>query len=485
VRAGDELLIARGDVVPVDAVLLGAPAHVSMDWINGEAAPRRVSEGATIDAGSFNAGTAALHARATQDFTQSRLVSLLRTDTQAASAKGGRHRQLWNAVARRWVVTVLGVSALGFLIWLPFDAARAVDVAVALLVITCPCAVGIAVPLAYELMQSRLRRVGFYARNGDLLDRLTDVRTVVFDKTGTLTLGKLELADPQALALLPPVARDVAFNLAIRSSHPVSVAIARSIVGATFEPAAEVVELPGEGMRWVRPDGEWRLGGRPTTLTRNGVPIASLRTREVLRSDARDELRRLGEQYAVHLLSGDASSRVAALAAELGIPDSRAVGQLSPEEKGARVKALPDVLFVGDGVNDARAFEAALAAGTPAIDRPVMPSRSDFFLVGEGLTPLSAALEGAARLRRVVRRVLTLSLAYNVFAIAFTLAGFMSPVAAAISMPASTLSLLLFTVSSLREKRATFEPSPTHGRRRRTAPQEAERARTALRASTP
>lgn len=462
-QAGDELLVARGDVVPVDAELLGVTsAVVSMDWINGEAAPRQVAPGSTIDAGSFNAGTAALHAHAKQSFADSRLVSLLRAPVERE--RKGRHQQLWSAVAKRWVVTVLGVSALGFLLWLPFDPSRALDVAVALLVITCPCAVGIAIPLAYQLMHSRLRRAGFYSRSDDLLDRLTDVRTLAFDKTGTLTLGRLELADPETLERLSPEVRDVIFNLAVRSSHPVSVAIARALERhqPRFDGAATVVELPGVGMEWQRADGTWRLGGRPTQLTKNGVPLATLATREVLRADAREAVRALGAKYALHLFSGDASARVSVLADELGVPQAHAHGQLTPEEKGARVAQLPDVLFLGDGVNDARAFEAALAAGTPAIDRPVMPSRSDFFLVGEGLTPLTTALDGAVELRRVVRRILAISLAYNVFAVAFTLAGWMSPVAAAISMPMSTLTLLLYTVHALRvrspEKPSEVEP---------------------------
>jgi Cu2+-exporting ATPase len=175
----------------------------------------------------------------------------------------------------------------------------------------------------------------------------------------------------------------------------------------------------------------------------------------VLRTDARTELQKLQAQaYRLWLLSGDTPSRVETLAKKLGFSPECAVGGLSPEAKAAHVRTLgaSDVLYVGDGVNDALAFEAALAAGTPAIDRPVMPSKSDFFLVGEGLAPIHAALDGAQHLRLVVRRVLSLSLAYNVLAITAALFGRMSPVAAAISMPVSTLALLLITVTSLRER---------------------------------
>jgi Cu2+-exporting ATPase len=141
---------------------------------------------------------------------------------------------------------------------------------------------------------------------------------------------------------------------------------------------------------------------------------------------------------------------VETLAGTLGLERGHALGALSPEGKAEQVRALgPDALYLGDGVNDALAFEAALCAGTPAIDRPVMPSKSDFFLVGEGLAPIHSALGEARRLRTVVRRILAISLSYNVLAISLALLGAMSPVAAAISMPASTLVLLLFTVSAL------------------------------------
>ena len=464
IEADDLLLVAHGDLVPVEATLLEPEAQISTDWMTGEAAPRRVEAGATIPAGSFNAGRTAFHVKARENFAQSALVALLRQPAPREGAQA-RHHQLWNRLAKRWVVTVLGVSSLGFLLWLPRGVEGAVNVAVSLLVITCPCAIGIAIPLAYELVQSRLRKGGFYVRATDLLDRLTDVKQLVFDKTGTLTLGRLELVDPQLPARLDATSRDVAYNLAVRSSHPVSAALARALeaVGARYDASAGIEEHPGMGMEWKRDDGAWRLGranwaasgeqGRATTLSHDGQTVASLELREVLRPDAKNELLRLTAQgFKVWLLSGDTQTRVEALAQGLGIEPSRALGALSPEDKAAKVRELgqTDSLYIGDGVNDALAFEAALAAGTPAIDRPVMPSKSDFFLVGDGLGPIHAALDAAQLLRRVVQRILAISLGYNVLAIIAALFGLMSPVAAAVSMPLSTLTLLVITVSSLR-----------------------------------
>lgn len=455
----DILLVAPGDLVPVDAALLEPRAKVSTDWITGEATPREVAQGQVIPAGSFNGGHVAFHVQAKTPFADSPLVSLLRSPPPREGRDAG-HQTLWAALAKRWVVTVLSVSALGFLIWLPRGVEGAVNVAVSLLVITCPCAIGIAIPLGYELTQSRLRRSGFFVRTLDLLDRLAVVKTVVFDKTGTLTLGRLELSE---VPELEPVARDVAWNLAVRSSHPVAAAVARGYeAGARYDVTAEVVERPGQGMAWSRPDGRWCLGRadwavegsteRVTVLSRDGVLVARFPTREALRSDAKNELDRLAHAgYSIRLLSGDAPERVAALATSLGLDVEHAKGALKPEEKAAEVERLgaDTTLYLGDGVNDALAFAKALAAGTPAIDRPVMPSRSDFFLVGEGLGALHQALARSLHLRAAVKTVLTLSIGYNAVAITAALLGFMSPVAAAISMPLSTLTLILVTVIKL------------------------------------
>ena len=142
---------------------------------------------------------------------------------------------------------------------------------------------------------------------------------------------------------------------------------------------------------------------------------------------------------------------MATLGAALGLPPARVLGGCSPEGKAAALDAIggAEALYLGDGVNDALAFGRALAAGTVAIERPVLPGRSDFFLVGDSLAPLGQALAAARRLHVVVRRVLTIAIAYNVFTVTSCLLGLMTPVRAAIFMPASSIGLLLFTTASL------------------------------------
>ncbi len=459
---GDVLLIAPGDLVPVEAALLDERAQVSTDWITGESSPREVSKGASVPAGSFNAGRSAFHVTASTSFADSPLVQLLR-QPPTREGKRAQHQELWNRLARNWVVKVLLVASAGFLVWLPSSLDEAVNVAASLLVITCPCAIGIAIPLAYEITQTHLRRAGFYVRSTDLLDRLTLVKKVLFDKTGTLTLGRLEL-EPLQEPLSDDVA-DLAWNLAVRSGHPVSGAIARALEGkgTRYSTEAAIEEVHGQGIEWKRADGVWRLGraawavegstDRATLLSRDGRVVARFVTKEALRPDARREIDWLtAKGFGVWLISGDTSEKVQAMAAQLGVPAERALAALHPEEKARTVAALDanDTLYLGDGVNDALAFNAAFIAGTPAIDRPVMPARSDFFLVGEGLSPIKEALARAAHVRAVVRRVLTVSLAYNAFAICLALFGKMTPSLAAITMPASTLTLITLTIVGLR-----------------------------------
>lgn len=494
VRTGDRLLVAPGELLPVDAELTDAPARVSTDWITGEAEARTVPAGSRLAAGSFNAGTMALTAVARQDFAASPLVQLLRQADRPAprDARGGAHRHLrfWDGLARRWVVTVMAVATAGFALWWPRAPGRALDVAVALLVVTCPCAIGIALPLAYEIVAARLRRAGFFGRAADVLDRLERVGKVVFDKTGTLTLQRLELVPDGTLDTLTAETRAVAYNLACRSTHPVSACIAAALArrGASYDAAALVAELPGAGLEWRRPDGLWRLGratwaapDRTATgavpqqssgavLARDGVTVARFQTREALRGGAAAEIAALqAAGYGVYLLSGDAPARVSALAAALGIPADRAEGGRTPSDKAAALARLggEDALYLGDGANDALAFGQSLCAGTVAIERPILPGRSDFFIVGESLTPVRMALEAAQALRRVAGRILALAIAYNVVAISVSLAGLMSPLRAAVFMPLSSLSILLYTVAALRPVSAG---AATGARRTSTTP---------------
>lgn len=463
VRKGDHLVIAPGDLVPVDGQLLDEAGEFSTAWITGEADVRAISRGEKVPAGAFAAGRRAIALLASTDFEESPLPALLRSGDLEDPRKA--HARFWDVWSRIYVVAVIAIAGLGFALWFPTDPEKALQVAVALLVVTCPCAVGIAIPLAYELAQAQLRRAGFFVRKRELLDKLPRVRKLLFDKTGTLTLGRLQLADPAAVRSLPDALRDAAFDMASRSNHPVSRCIAGELAkcGARFSADAAVEETPGAGLSLLRDGTLYRLGraswaapdhtdATATVLSADGIAAATFRTVESVRADARREIAALrGDGMQVWLVSGDAGAKVASMAAALGIDAQNSLASQRPEDKAAAVARIDeqDTLFLGDGVNDSLAFERALCAGTPAVDRPVLPGKADFFLLGEGISGIREAIALSRKLQRVVRRNVIVALAYNLLSVAACLAGVMTPLRAAVFMPVSSLTVILVTIASL------------------------------------
>jgi Cu2+-exporting ATPase len=471
-RSGDLLLVTPGDLVPVDATLEERGASFSLDWIVGESRPRTYAAGDRIPAGAFASGDEAAFARAATSFDESPLRELLRTPEHEAPDAAGM-TAWFQRLSRAYVALVLLLAGAGFVAWrlaTGGDIGRAFEVATAVLVVTCPCAFGIAAPLAYEIVQARLRRAGLFVRRASFLDRARDVRRVVFDKTGTLTTGALALANPGALESLPSQATAILYDLVARSGHPKSAAIRDALAsrGVTVAPRQRVVERPGRGVEATVDDRTWRLG-EPAWVSStaaggsgdlafgvDGHLLSLLSTEEKLRPDAIGEIEALTrDRIEVWLLSGDTQSRVEAAAAACGIPADRAIGQQSPESKARFLDAHDrgDTLFVGDGVNDALALDHAHVSGTPAVDRPYVPARADFFFVTPGLAPIRAALRSARALAQVVRADLAMALVYNAITVGLALAGRMSPLLCAVLMPASSLTTIALTVAALSPRR--------------------------------
>jgi Cu2+-exporting ATPase len=462
--AGDELLLAVGDLVPV-RVRLAAASRFSLDWISGESEPRAFAAGSEVPAGAFHCGRTAVRATATADFAGSGLGELLGQAPIDREDTRGRVR-FWHLLNRGYALGVLLAAALGGALWLLIDASRALPVVISVLVITCPCAMGIATPLAFHLSLALLRRRGVFVRSRSLLDKARCVTKVVFDKTGTVTHGGLRAhVDGE----LPAAAVPVLATMVASSNHPVSVAILQGLACAPFV-EIEVAEVAGKGLVCRALGAEWRLGGREfagvpvaastgreCVLARDGELVARFELEEDFRSGARDEIAALAALgLEVHLLSGDRPDRVQRAAAQLGIAPERARGGMSPADKAAVVQALDrgDLMMVGDGLNDAPAFAAAFCAGTPAMDRPVLPARADFCFRSAEAGAVRAVFEVADLHARVVRTNLTLALVYNVTTLAACFAAVMTPVLCAVLMPISSAALVLHTATRFRQARS-------------------------------
>jgi len=466
-KTGDEFVLLSGQASPVEARLLEGAATMSLASINGESEPRSFRAGEILPSGALNIGLSPLRLEARQAWSESLLSRLLRPGER----QGYRHRFL-ERVIRGYLIGIFATATLGGIGWwlATRDVLHTGAVVVAVLVVSCPCAIGLSFPLAEEMAAIALRRRGVYVRENDLWAKLPRVRRIIFDKTGTLTLETPELVNPEALRGLDAQARSVLQLLVANSSHPLSQSLLAELLALGTPAACEGVvdEVIGQGLETKLDGIQWMLG-RPAwacaeaagndsnasdsatvVLSRSGEALARFRFSDRARPDAREEfeaLEALG--YELSILSGDTPAKVATLATALGLPPERALGAQSPDAKAAWMQAMDrqDSLMLGDGANDSLAFDRALCRGTPVIHRGILEQRADFYYLGKGIRGIRALFE-ADRIRlRTQRVIIAFSIAYNLLTVGLAVAGHMNPLVAAILMPLnSLLSLLIVSV---------------------------------------
>ena len=467
IAPGLKFLLGPGQALPVSGVLAAGVADFSLEWIHGEAEPVRYAAGARLPAGAILLSRTPAAVEASERWEDSLIAKL------TAPASGERGTPGLDRLLRFYLSMVLaaGVAALIFG-GLHGDWLTGVQAMISVFVVSCPCALGVSIPLADDLAAAAMERLGVFTRTATLWSRLRRVRRVIFDKTGTLTLERPVLENPEAVTALADEAARALAQLTHGSLHP----IARSLLealgtrGQKLLAAGEMPEtheFPGLG---VAMDG-WSLGkagwagdgpvaGAAETagseLRRNGARVAAFHFRESLRPGAIAMLRRLERRgLSLHLLSGDHPQKVASMAQALGLPENQAHGGLSPEEKAAAVKEMDrqDTLYLGDGANDSLAFDAAFVTGTPVVDRSLLESKADFYTLGAGLEFLPRLLDTAAARAKAVRTAFGFAILYNLTTVAFSSAGKMSPLLAAVLMPMSSIVSILIVATISRTRR--------------------------------
>jgi Cu2+-exporting ATPase len=345
------------------------------------------------------------------------------------------------------------------------DVHRALIVAVAVLIITCPCALGLAVPMVQVVAARRLFEKGIMIKDGAALERLADVDTVVFDKTGTLTLGEPRLVDGGAI---DTDALGLAAAIASHSRHPYSRALVVACHGSVRSPTsmASVSEYPGSGLEarigttvyrlgrseWALKDGEAPQSGSEmatVAFSKDGQCLATFQFEDQLRSGARQAVAALAvDGFAVEILSGDREEPVRQLASALGVHH---YSHVSPAEKATYVASMGTsgrkVLMVGDGLNDAPALVASHASMAPASAADVGRSAADLVFLRESLLSVPQALTVARNAKRLVRENLTIAVGYNAIAMPIAILGYVTPLIAAVAM---SLSSLVVVANALR-----------------------------------
>lgn len=476
IAVGDVFSLRSGQVVPVEAQLESTVATLGTAWISGEADPREVRVGARVPAGAVNLGRGLIRLRAAQPWSASLLAQLLRPTGRDQY----RHRMMERVIGG-YLIGIFGVATLTAIGWwiTTHDIALTWAAVTAVLVVSCPCAIGLAYPLADEMATVALRRYGVFVRENDLFPRLGRIRKIIFDKTGTLTLETPVLANREKLHGLAAPARAALLALVRDNPHPISQCLNETILadGLTLglDPIlAPVREEAGYGVALREGFGLWSLGrpgwrggaggelpapdqtaeGHDTEFACDGVVLARFHFTDSARPGARAEIAALhADGYATYILSGDRRAKVTQMATELGIPEGHTVADATPRQKADWLKHVDDkdTLMLGDGANDSFAFDAAFARGTPVIHRGVLAGKADFYYLGRGLDGLRLMFAVNNTRRLTQGWLIAFSVTYNAVTVTLAAFGQMSPLIAALIMPASSLfSLALVGVGMRR-----------------------------------
>lgn len=482
---GDRVQIQAGELFPADGRVRQGQTRVDLSSLTGEARPVRVGAGAEVFAGTRNlSDTVEVEVEVAGERTR---VGALVARIEAAQHERAPIVTLADRIAGWFVAAVLALAAVGGLAWYAHDPARVFDVVVSLLVVSCPCALGLATPSALAIARARAARRGILVRSPAALEQLARVDTLVIDKTGTVTHGRMRVAWSTGI---DSATRRAIAALESRARHPIADALRGwALEDAPFDlddlDAVDVRELPGCGVEGVVAGRRVRIGSlawldagaddAPTDralaegLTPVGVEIDGARVGlvavgDLLREDAIEAVSQLrAAGFELEMCSGDHPRVVASVAARLGIDTAR--GGASPTDKADLVAGRANVAMIGDGINDAPALRAAGMGVAVGGGAEAAMEIADVYLARPGMSAVVELLTGARRTLALVRRNLAFSLVYNLTFASLALAGLISPLAAAILMPISSLTVLASSMVG-----RTFDASPRTRGLRETPP---------------
>lgn len=473
VRAGDLVLLRPGERCAVDGVVVEGRSEIDQSLITGETLYVPAEKGTAVYAGSLNiSGTLRVRVSAAAEGTL--LAEITRLLDNALQARS-RYMRLADRASRLYAPVVHATAALTVLGWVLAGASwhDAIVTGIAVLIITCPCALGLAIPTVQTVASGAMFKSGVLLNAGDAIERLAEADHVIFDKTGTLTLPELEVVNA---ADIPADVFALAGKLALSSHHPVASAVAQAAKARS--PLMGAVEEPGQGVRAVVDGVEIRLGrpsfcGAEALASRNADldPEASVvafgrgseaflfSVRQGLRPDAAKivaGLQRRGIE--VEILSGDREAAVAAAATALGISEWRAA--VTPADKIARIEELKrsgvKVMMVGDGMNDAPSLAAAHVSMSPISAAHLSQATADLVFLGRPLAPVLAAIDYARKALHLMRQNLWLAVGYNVLAVPLAISGVVTPLIAAAAMSGSSILVML---NALRARKVAEETS--------------------------
>ncbi len=468
---GMVLDVRAGESFAADGVIVQGRSAVNAALLTGESRPTRVETGARVFAGTLNVEAPVL-VRIEQAGEQSRIAKLLRQVEESAQRRAPVV-QLANRMAGLFVAVVLVASVLVYLVTLRLSPETALDNAIALLIVTCPCALALATPLSITVAVGRAAGRGMLIKGGDALELLATPGTLVLDKTGTITEGHTALVRWIGPAWVQPLV----LSLEEGSSHPLADGFRRAWGGVERLPVADARHVAGGGMEGTVGGHVVRVGSpafvrrglrehvwsadtllageieamdrtlTPVHIAVDGVLVAAAGLGDRIRDDAAGSLQALRARgWRTIMLSGDSPDVVRSVGRTLGLGDDEMIGAASPEDKLAfveRLKREGTVVMVGDGVNDAAAIAAASVGIGVHGGAEACLATADIYLTRPGLGALVELIDGAGRTMRVIRRNIAFSIGYNLIGAGLAAVGLLSPLIAAILMPTSSITVVL------------------------------------------
>jgi Cu2+-exporting ATPase len=461
-QVGELFEVFPQERVPSDGIVVSGSSSIETAFLTGESVPRPVAIGDAVLGGAMNTD-GRLEVRATAVGKSTRLGRVIAELEHTQEEKSPLENEA-NRLSGYFVVSVLLLAVLTYVGWYFVDSSRAFDACIALMIVTCPCALGLAIPAAVAVAMSRAQRAQIFVRRSGALETLAAAEHFYFDKTGTLTTGEISVREAR---IDSQYNGEVATMARFAPAHPVSRALARNFAAAPDVRFDELQLVPGRGVEGVSGGVRLMLGSQAWFLQRGiyvsgedahgGSVVYFARGNELcgvfllddpIRATARDLIDELTRRRKkVFILSGDLCSVVQRTAIELGIPVENAIGELLPENK-AQIVGLDKAVtaFVGDGVNDALAMKAAsVGVGLRGGVEATMES-ADIFISKGDLSGFARALRVAWRTRGTIRRNLIFSVCYNLLGATAAILGFVNPLTAAILMPCSSLTVIFSSI---------------------------------------
>ena len=449
------VLVSAGEKIPIDGTIIEGESSIDSALITGETLPQEVRKGDRVYGGTINLSVPLTISvdRAAEDSILADIVRLMEKAEQGQA----KYVRLADRTAKLYTPVVHGLAAIAFILWWGFlgaDWQDALLISITVLIITCPCALGLAVPVVQVLAAGLMTKKGILIKSGDALERLAAIDTIIFDKTGTLSIGKPHLKDQD----YKQADLQLAASLASHSRHPLSQALVEAYTGDLLK-LETIEEVAGKGVRATYGGQTIKLGSRdfcdiqhePTSssseiwLSVSGKKPQAFYLEDQLRSDAKDIVSNFHKQnIETYLLSGDREEVVQSVATELSIP--KAYSALTPVQKYEELETLKSqgktIMMVGDGLNDAPVLSGADISMAPGTAIDMAQNAADIVFMGDKLAPVYEAYQIARMSQKLVRENFMLAVLYNIIAVPLAFAGMVTPMIAALAMSGSSLLVI-------------------------------------------